>query len=504
VAVIDLGFARLGNAQAAGELPPAACDASHSQDFTGTGLTTGTKHGTGVAEHVADMAPGVELYCLKVGDAVDLQNAADYLRTHGIGIANHSDAWVLASYYDDTGAINGVVNDSRDNDGVFWAVSAGNAALRHWRGTWTDTDNDKLLEFAPGDELMALSGTAGTVAVFLNWDEYGVGNKTNLDLFVENKSGVTVASSTIAQNSLTDPAEAVSFTYQAGEAPYSVKVSRAGGNASGLDITLFSFNHNFEYPVAGASLMDPANAHGAFAVGAVLQSVWLQANPPVRSYSSQGPTTDGRMKPDLVAPDGTASLTYGVSSGTSFSAPTLAGAAALLLQEDPSQTAAILAGRLRAEAIDAGMAGPDTVYGAGKLQMPLIDSDSDGLSNVAEIQLGTSALDPDTDADGLTDFEEDQVYLTSPLAADTDGDAVPDGDEVFAGTDPNDATSFPGDGDLTQDGAVDVRDLLLGLRYLQGLATLTTTQQAHADVTRDDTVNLGDVLLIQGAALGSP
>lgn len=527
VAVIDLGFAQLGNARSAGELPATACDASHSQDYTGSGLTTGTKHGTGVAEHVADMAPGAELYCLKIGDEVDLQNAAGYLGSHGIAIANFSASVVGTSYYDGTGPVNAIVDNSSANDGVFWSVAAGNYARKHWRGTWTDTDNDNLLEFAAGDELMALTGTAGTVTVYLNWDQYGNGSKTNLDLFVVDAGGSVVASSTFPNGTFNDPLEAVSFPYQSGAAPYSVRVKRSGGNATGLDITLFSFDHNFEYPVAASSLMDPASAHGAFSVGAVNQVNWLQANPPIRSYSSQGPTTDGRLKPDLVAPDGTASLTYGVSSGTSFSAPTVAGAAALLLQEDPSLDVLALAGRLTTWAQDVGAAGPDTVYGAGKLQLPLIDSDSDGLSNVAEIQLGTSALNPDSDSDGLTDFEEDQTYHTDPLASDTDGDTLSDGEEVNlygtnplaadsdgdlvnddvevnAGTDPNSAASFPGDGDLTGDAVVDVRDVLLGLRYLQGLAALSASQQSHGDVTQDGNVNLGDVTVIQRRMFGLP
>lgn len=502
VAVIDLGFAQLEAARAAGELPATACDAAHSQDFTGSGLTTGTIHGTGVAEHLADMAPGAELYCLKVDDPVALQNAADYLRSNGIRIANHSVGWVLASYYDDSGAINGIVNDSRDSDGVFWVLAAGNVAQRHWRGSWTDADGDGMLEFAGGDELMALSGTAGNVAVFLNWDQYGFVSKTDLDLYIENNTGAVVASSTTAQGPLNDPVEAVSFVYAAAEAPYSIRVARAGGaSATGLDITLFSFNHDLEYAVAASSLLDPVNAHGAFSVGAISRANWPQANPPLRAYSSRGPTSDGRLKPELVAPDGTASLTYGVSSGTSFSAPTVAGAAALLLQEDPALTAAMLAARLQGEAIDVGAAGADTLYGAGKLQLPLVDSDGDGLSNVAEIRLGTGVLVPDSDGDTLSDGDEVNVYHTSPLAADTDGDLFDDAAELLAGTDPNVAGSFPGDGDLNGDGVLDIRDLLLALRHVQGGVALTASEQAHGDVTRDGAVGTGDLVMIAQRAL---
>lgn len=43
----------------------------------------------------------------------------------------------------------------------------------------------------------------------------------------------------------------------------------------------------------------------------------------------------------------------------------------------------------------------------------------------------------DTDKDGLDDYSELRVYRTSPYIADSDGDAVPDGEEVKKGTDPN-------------------------------------------------------------------
>ncbi len=43
----------------------------------------------------------------------------------------------------------------------------------------------------------------------------------------------------------------------------------------------------------------------------------------------------------------------------------------------------------------------------------------------------------DTDEDGLSDYDELTIYLTSPYIADTDSDGVADGTEVAAGGDPN-------------------------------------------------------------------
>src|SRR5579863_6842369 len=39
-----------------------------------------------------------------------------------------------------------------------------------------------------------------------------------------------------------------------------------------------------------------------------------------------------------------------------------------------------------------------------------------------------SAADPDSDGDGLSDFQEVHKYFTDPKSADSDGDGIPDGD----------------------------------------------------------------------------
>jgi hypothetical protein len=52
----------------------------------------------------------------------------------------------------------------------------------------------------------------------------------------------------------------------------------------------------------------------------------------------------------------------------------------------------------------------------------------------------TDTTDPhlkDTDGDGLSDYDEINVYHTSPYLEDTDGDGIPDKQEIIQGTDPN-------------------------------------------------------------------
>ena len=52
------------------------------------------------------------------------------------------------------------------------------------------------------------------------------------------------------------------------------------------------------------------------------------------------------------------------------------------------------------------------------------DSDSDGLSNKQEIEIGTNPKKSDTDDDRLSDGDEVNIYGTDPLKADTDEDGL--------------------------------------------------------------------------------
>ena len=77
-----------------------------------------------------------------------------------------------------------------------------------------------------------------------------------------------------------------------------------------------------------------------------------------------------------------------------------------------------------------------------------IDTDEDGLSNINEFTRETYPWTPDTDNDGLSDYDEIFVYNTDPLVVDSDEDGVDDGSEIKLGLDPNDpATNGVPDGE---------------------------------------------------------
>lgn len=70
------------------------------------------------------------------------------------------------------------------------------------------------------------------------------------------------------------------------------------------------------------------------------------------------------------------------------------------------------------------------------------DVDDDGIYDFAEASFGTSPLTADTDGDGLLDGEEVFVYGSDPTLTDTDGDGMDDGFEVnTVGSNP--ASSLP-------------------------------------------------------------
>ncbi|TQV75050.1 S8 family serine peptidase [Aliikangiella marina] len=108
----------------------------------------------------------------------------------------------------------------------------------------------------------------------------------------------------------------------------------------------------------------PADGNSVLAVGAV------DASGSRVSFSSYGPSADGRIKPDVMAmgqgvlvASSLSDTGYGNANGTSFSCPLTAGVAALLLESSPNLTASEVRELIRNSAGQAS--NPDNLNGYG-------------------------------------------------------------------------------------------------------------------------------------------
>lgn len=86
------------------------------------------------------------------------------------------------------------------------------------------------------------------------------------------------------------------------------------------------------------------------------------------------------------------------------------------------------------------------------------DIDGDGLSNLSENQLGTDIYRADSDGDTINDYDEVNVYKTSPLKGDTDSDGLFDHLEVHYGLDP---LVVENSSDIDNDGVINVIETYL-------------------------------------------
>ncbi len=352
VAIIDLGFAGLSQAQARGDIPYSVVE----KDFTGTGVTTGISHGTAVTEIVHEVAPGAKLYLIKIADEVDLDEAVTYCLQNGIKIINHSLGWYNTNFYDGTGTIADIANRAIQG-GILWVNAAGNEAENHWEGTFTDTNSDGWMD----QSITFYAATGSPVVIYMTWNDWPRAS-TDYDLYLYGPGGSLVASSTKQQTGQEQPTETIQTTANS-TGTYTIRVKGTGSKK----IEIYNLYQHLTPAVATSSIIAPGNVAAVVTVGAVAWDHYSTG--PIEPYSSQGPTNNGLTKPDLVAPDNvtTGTSPYTHFKGTSGATPEVTGAAALLLSQDPALTEA----QLRAELIsDTIPMGPQNIYGHGRLVLP--------------------------------------------------------------------------------------------------------------------------------------
>ncbi len=373
VAILDLGFTDYE--QLLGTELPASVTA---KSFRSDGLLDTSEHGTACAEIVHDMAPDAQLYLVNFNTDTEQHQAVTWLIAQNVDIISYSIGWTNAGDGKGTGPITYDVERAA-NAGITWCSAAGNDARVHWEGVFADSNSDSFHNFPDNDEFLEFVLPAQeNVWILLNWDDWGTwngydysGSSNDYDLLVYYKTGSTwtfLWDSSDLQNGAGSWPTEESGVYNNSGATMTIGVRILKHNASrncNMELFVWGVNGPIEYNVPAGSLNIPADSPRCIALGASDVS-----NDAYHTYSSRGPTHDGRIKPDFASPSGNSGWTYGPYGfyGTSSSTPHMAGAIALLKGKTPYTLAQILE-IITVRALDLGDPGPDNKFGKGRLKL---------------------------------------------------------------------------------------------------------------------------------------
>ena len=347
IGVIDSGFRGFQSLMGS-ELPSTV----QARCYTDVGQTTGSldecdnerlgSHGTAVTEAVFDIAPDATYFIADPYSRGDLKRIVEWMIDHDVDVINMSLGWGWDGPGDGTSSfsdspLNAV--DAAVSGGIVWLNSAGNEADDTWFGPFNDPDGDGLHNFTGNSECNPITleeGEGRWIGAGLRWDDEWRGATRDLDLYLIRAapdgsfdfSGVINYSEGKQSGRIfNDPYEWLEERVSPGT--YCFVISHHSGAAPGW----IQLEGSGTLYTSYGSIGNPAESAnpGLLAVGA---SHWRNIRQ-IESYSSRGPTPDGRIKPDIVgATDGDSAI-WGPWDGTSQSSPHLAGMAALVKQLNP-------------------------------------------------------------------------------------------------------------------------------------------------------------------------
>ena len=354
----------------------------HGTHVTGSALGRGTLSNG----KYKGMSYGADLIFLKIGnDTTGSANTSAISSAIKAARDQYSADIITMSYggfdiYNDGSDENCQAVDYAFGEGALVFISAGNEASdgTHYSGT---VSGNGTTDFIKVD--VSGNATQGLLYFYLNWfDGQGVNNDLDLSLFDANK--IEIASATLIvreqQGESSKGTEAEIFYLNVdvpGPATFYLKVRNNANSEQFFHIYSLDSYTTFENADAAYTVGSPAVADNAIAVASYVTRTswtdytgqgWLYTNATIdsiSSFSSRGPRNDGTKKPDIATPgqgiisardkivtwpgsedsnvidndginDGNGPADYLVAQGTSMACPIAAGAAALLMQAEPS------------------------------------------------------------------------------------------------------------------------------------------------------------------------
>jgi hypothetical protein len=465
VGVISDGVGGMAAAQATSDLPPSVdittCNVIPGSDPTSTGA-----EGTAMLEIVHDIAPDAELWFghFGMGTSLEFNAAVTCLAAHTDVVVDDV-SWFNVGLYDGTGSVSSNTSTELNrttNPIRTYSTSVANQAIGHYQGQFVDyggsypglhkfqstSDTTDAMELGPYPVDPLYLQPNGVVVVNLQWNDTFGASSNDYDLYLFNHAtGKLLAWSENVQDGNDNPVEDLAYQNTTGAgAWFDIVIFKYSGSARTLDMFVRPISggtlllndalHNFN--TLASSVPNEADAGGGvISVGAI--DAADPGNDTIETYSSRGPTNDGRIKPDVTGIDGvcvTGSGGFGSGTcqgsgkkfyGTSAAAPHAAGVAALLLQcrpdlragepgDSPSADRSTLRNLILNNAVDLETSGMDNTFGAGRLD-----------AYAAAAAAGCASTPTDTDGDGVPDSVDNCPLVYNPGQENSDSGPPPSG-----------------------------------------------------------------------------
>ncbi|MCH8993373.1 MAG: S8 family serine peptidase [Chloroflexi bacterium] len=410
VGVISDGVGGLADAQASGDLP--AVDTTTCNVVAAAPDAAGAE-GTAMLEIVHDIAPGASLMFGNFGFATGLDfNAAVNCLSANADVVVDDIGFFGAGPYDGTSFISQNTADALNGPGPIrgYYTSVANQANRHYQDPFVDSGSDitdvdlgapfpttfwSLHQYSvsggPKGTKNALGATPlfyntfvlapdGIASINLVWDDQWGASANDYDLFYGVAPEIFGCSAD-PQDGDDDPVERCTVENPTSEpVAFDIFIGNWEDLAAPVEFDLFllcsgcvtlSNGNLLDFNTAGSSVPNQSDSGGSPVSVVSAGAVWHNAPNAIEFFSSRGLTEDGRLKPDVVAPDGVSVTGAGGFSstffGTSAAAPHVAGIAALLLECNLSLDRVALRALIVGNTVDLGDPGPDNVYGHGRV-----------------------------------------------------------------------------------------------------------------------------------------
>lgn len=355
--------------------------------------------GTALLEIIHDIAPGAQLSFANFGTDIEFNNAVNAMAAANDVVVD--DIGFFGEPFDGTSSIStntaGALN-STSNPIRAYVTSVGNEADGHYLGTYTDSGTDGFPITTRHGDLHRFQATASTadtlsqgpqtfneielqtngeVVVFLSWDDPFGSSTNDFDVYLVPHGTTTPVASDVGKKCEGSAYPTACFAYvnPGAQAFFDIIIQNPGNASAAKNLNLFAFTPecafgslvslgpsraklNFNTPQS--SVIAESDAGGSpvsvISVGAICSASTAAqtasskglfpdpscndtTNSTIEYFSSNGPTLDGRTKPDIAAIDGVSITGAGNFEnpffGTSAAAPHVAGIAALTLQGAP-------------------------------------------------------------------------------------------------------------------------------------------------------------------------